>query len=927
MSLFDKILRIGEGKILRQLEAIAKAVNAIEDDFVKMSDEELQAQTADFKRRFEAGESLDDLMPEAFATVREAAKRVLGQRHYDVQIMGGAALHLGNIAEMKTGEGKTLVATLPSYLNAISGKGVHVVTVNDYLAKYHAEWMGRVHHFLGLTTGVILPDMTPEERREAYNCDVTYATNNELGFDYLRDNMAGSLDELVQREHNFAVVDEVDSILIDEARTPLIISGPTQDEVEWYAEFAKVARTLSKDTDYEVDEKKRTISILEPGITKVEDHLGIDNLYESANTALISFLNNSIKAKELFRNDKEYVVMDGEVLIVDEHTGRILSGRRYNDGLHQAIEAKEGVTVQEEYQTLATITLQNYFRLYSKLSGMTGTAMTEASEFDKIYKLGVVPIPTNKPMIRKDQPDLVYRTQEAKFAAVVDDIAERNRLGQPVLVGTTSVEKSELLSGLLKKRNVPHTVLNAKAHANEAKVVALAGHKGAVTVATNMAGRGTDIMLGGSTEFLADQELRKQGLDPVEHAEEYEAAWQATLDRISEQVAAEHEEVKELGGLYVLGTERHESRRIDNQLRGRSGRQGDPGESRFYLSLGDDLMRLFKSDWVERVLLALKVPDDVPIENKQVTKSIQSAQTQVEALNFESRKNVLKYDDVMSRQREVIYGERRNVLEGADLREHIREMVNDAVSSNVLAATEGYPEEWDLEALWTALKVLYPVSLSHSELEQEAGGRDGLHRQDLVDALVDDAQQAYERREDEVGVEVIRELERQVMLSVLDRKWREHLYEMDYLREGIGLRAYSQRDPLVEYQKEGFDMFNAMKEGIREDTVGFLFNLQVQVEQSEYDEDDLAGAVQVQEHPIVHAKGLGQPTTPTNLTYSAPSEDGEAEVTGSVTTVTNADDPFANVGRNQKCPCGSGKKFKQCHGAAGPTGLTTRAGG
>jgi preprotein translocase subunit SecA len=927
VSLFDKILRIGEGKILRQLEAIAKAVNAIEDDFVKMSDEELQAQTADFKRRFEAGESLDDLMPEAFATVREAAKRVLGQRHYDVQIMGGAALHLGNIAEMKTGEGKTLVATLPSYLNAISGKGVHVVTVNDYLAKYHAEWMGRVHHFLGLTTGVILPDMTPEERREAYNCDVTYATNNELGFDYLRDNMAGSLDELVQREHNFAVVDEVDSILIDEARTPLIISGPTQDEVEWYAEFAKVARTLSKDTDYEVDEKKRTISILEPGITKVEDHLGIDNLYESANTALISFLNNSIKAKELFRNDKEYVVMDGEVLIVDEHTGRILSGRRYNDGLHQAIEAKEGVTVQEEYQTLATITLQNYFRLYSKLSGMTGTAMTEASEFDKIYKLGVVPIPTNKPMIRKDQPDLVYRTQEAKFAAVVDDIAERNRLGQPVLVGTTSVEKSELLSGLLKKRNVPHTVLNAKAHANEAKVVALAGHKGAVTVATNMAGRGTDIMLGGSTEFLADQELRKQGLDPVEHAEEYEAAWQATLDRISEQVAAEHEEVKELGGLYVLGTERHESRRIDNQLRGRSGRQGDPGESRFYLSLGDDLMRLFKSDWVERVLLALKVPDDVPIENKQVTKSIQSAQTQVEALNFESRKNVLKYDDVMSRQREVIYGERRNVLEGADLREHIREMVNDAVSSNVLAATEGYPEEWDLEALWTALKVLYPVSLSHSELEQEAGGRDGLHRQDLVDALVDDAQQAYERREDEVGVEVIRELERQVMLSVLDRKWREHLYEMDYLREGIGLRAYSQRDPLVEYQKEGFDMFNAMKEGIREDTVGFLFNLQVQVEQSEYDEDDLAGAVQVQEHPIVHAKGLGQPTTPTNLTYSAPSEDGEAEVTGSVTTVTNADDPFANVGRNQKCPCGSGKKFKQCHGAAGPTGLTTRAGG
>ena len=560
-------------------------------------------------------------MAEAFATVREAAKRVLGQRHFDVQIMGGAALHLGNIAEMKTGEGKTLVSTLPAYLNALTGKGVHVVTVNDYLAKYHAEWMGRVHQFLGLSVGVIPPDMRPDERRVAYAADITYATNNELGFDYLRDNMATSLEDCVQRKPYFAIVDEVDSILIDEARTPLIISGPTQDEVAWYAEFAKVARQLVKDTDYEIDEKKRTISILEPGITKVEDYLGIENLYESANTPLISFLNNSIKAKELFRNDKEYVVLDDEVLIVDEHTGRILSGRRYNDGLHQAIEAKEGVTVREEYQTLATITLQNYFRLYEKLSGMTGTAMTEASEFDKIYKLGVVPIPTNKPMARIDQKDLVYRTEEAKFDAVVEDIAERHEKGQPVLVGTTSVEKSELLSGLLKKRGVPHSVLNAKQHADEAKVVALAGHKGAVTVATNMAGRGTDIMLGGSTEFLADQELRKQGLDPVENAEEYNAAWPATLERITEQVKAEHDEVKEAGGLYVLGTERHESRRIDNQLRGRSGRQGDPGESRFYLSLGDDLMRLFKSDWVERVLLALNVPDDQPIENKSVTKS------------------------------------------------------------------------------------------------------------------------------------------------------------------------------------------------------------------------------------------------------------------------------------------------------------------
>jgi preprotein translocase subunit SecA len=957
-AIFDKILRIGEGKILRQLETIAKAVNSIEDDFVAMSDDDLRAMTDEFRKRLEDGESLDDLMPEAFATVREAAKRVLGQRHFDVQVMGGAALHLGNIAEMKTGEGKTLVSTLPSYLNALTGKGVHVVTVNDYLAKYHAEWMGRVHHFLGLTVGVILPDMTPAERRVAYACDITYGTNNELGFDYLRDNMANALEDCVQRGHNFAIVDEVDSILIDEARTPLIISGPTQDEVKWYAEFAKVAARLTRDTDYEVDEKKRTISILEPGITKVEDHLGIENLYESANTPLISFLNNSIKAKELFHNDKEYVVLEGEVLIVDEHTGRILSGRRYNDGLHQAIEAKEDVTVREEYQTLATITLQNYFRLYEKLSGMTGTAMTEASEFDKIYKLGVVPIPTNKPMQRADQPDLVYRTEDAKFNAVVEDLVERHRTGQPVLVGTTSVEKSELLSGLLKQRNVPHTVLNAKQHENEAKVVAMAGHKGAVTVATNMAGRGTDIMLGGSVEFLADQELRKQGLDPVENADEYEAAWAATVERITAQVAAEHEEVKAVGGLYVLGTERHESRRIDNQLRGRSGRQGDPGESRFYLSLEDDLLRLFNAAFVERVLLALRVPDDVPIENKSVTRSIQSAQGQVEGQNFESRKNVLKYDDVMSRQREVIYGERREVLEGADLHEQIRTMIDEAVATYVTAATEGFPEEWDLEALWAALGTLYPISLRHQDLEAQAGGRDGMDRDELLEILQADAQAAYDAREAEVGEEVMRELERRVLLSVLDRKWREHLYEMDYLREGIGLRAYSQRDPLVEYQREGFDMFAAMKEGIREETVGFLFNLEVQLDQ-EAELDQLGGEIEIppgmeiepghegHSHPprfrpigtaaveaaqadahALHfkAKGLDAPKIPQNLTYAGPTEQGEVELRGQ--TVTNADDPFADVGRNDKCPCGSGKKYKMCHGrAGGPTGQTTRAGG
>jgi len=910
-AILDKILRIGEGKILRQLEGVAKAVNAIEDDFVAMSDAELQGMTEELRKRHADGESLDDLMPEAFATVREAAKRVLGMRPFDVQIMGGAALHLGNIAEMKTGEGKTLVAVAPAYLNAIGGKGVHVVTVNDYLAKYQSEQMGRVHNWLGLTVGVILPDMRPEQRREAYNCDITYATNNELGFDYLRDNMASSLEECVQRGHNFAIVDEVDSILIDEARTPLIISGPTQDEVKWYGEFAKIVARLTKDVDYEVDEKKRTISVLEPGITKVEDHLGIENLYEAANTPLISFLNNGIKAKELFRRDKEYVVMNGEVLIVDEHTGRILSGRRYNDGLHQAIEAKENVTVREEYQTLATVTLQNFFRLYDKLSGMTGTAMTEASEFDKIYQLGVVPIPTNRPMVRVDQPDLVYRTEEAKYEAVAEDIAEKHRTGQPILVGTVSVEKSDYLSALLKKKGVAHSVLNAKMHADEAKIVAMAGHKGAVTVATNMAGRGTDIMLGGNVEFLADAELRKQGLEPTgETAEAYDEAWPATLEKVKAQVKAEHDEVKELGGLYVLGTERHESRRIDNQLRGRSGRQGDPGESRFYLSLQDELMRLFKSDWVDRVLQVLRIPDDVPIENKRVTNAIANAQGQVEAQNFESRKNVLKYDDVMDRQRKVIYAERRQILEGADLEAQIRTFIDDVVTGYVTGATQ--EEDWEMEQLATALRQIFPVSLDLEGMAAAVDGAVNLDRDELIEALKADAHKAYDAREAELGEEVMRELERRVILSVLDRKWREHLYEMDYLREGIYLRAYSQRDPLVEYQREGFDMFAAVMDGIKEETVGYLFNVQVTVEEDEdadFDEDDedvlvidptLRSPVG---QPHIHAKGLDAPTSPANLTYSAPDESGEAEV--------RRDGPKASEGWKSKGGKGGAKKSRK----------------
>nr|WP_200940168.1 preprotein translocase subunit SecA [Aeromicrobium sp. Root495] len=864
----DKILRMGEGKILRQLEAIAKQVNAIEDEFVAMSEDELRGMTKEFQDRLAAGESLDDIMPEAFATVREAAKRVLGQRHFDVQLMGGAALHLGNIAEMKTGEGKTLVATAPSYLNALAGKGVHVVTVNDYLAKYHAEWMGRVYTYLGLSVGMILPSMTPAERRDSYACDITYGTNNEFGFDYLRDNMADNIEDCVQRGHFFAIVDEVDSILIDEARTPLIISGPTEDEVKWYGEFSTIVGSMTIDEHYEVDEKKRTIAVTEQGIEVVEDRLGIDNLYDAVNTPLISFLNNAIKAKELFKNDKDYVVMDGQVLIVDEHTGRILDGRRYNEGLHQAIEAKEGVEVREEYQTLATITLQNYFRLYDKLGGMTGTAMTEASEFDKIYKLGVTPIPTNRVVARIDQPDLVYRTEAAKFDAVVEDIAERHASGQPVLVGTTSVEKSERLSKLLKKRRIVHEVLNAKQHDREAAIVAMAGHKGAVTVATNMAGRGTDIMLGGSVEFLADAELRKQGLDPLEQADEYSAAWPAMLEKIEAQVKAEHDEVSALGGLAVIGTERHESRRIDNQLRGRSGRQGDPGETRFYLSLEDDLMRLFKADWVNWVLQSMKIPDDVPIENKRVTGAIASAQSQVEAQNFDTRKNILKYDDVMSRQREVIYTERRRVLEGENLAEWVRSMIEEVAGAYVTGATDGFPEEWDLEQLWTALGTLYPVGVTIAEVEEEAGGRDGLHRDGLQATIVEDALRAYDAREAELGPEVTRELERRVVLTVLDRKWREHLYEMDYLREGIGLRAYSQRDPLVEYQREGFELFNAMMEGIAEESVGFLFNVDVQVETADEGEAE------------VSAKGLEPRQAPANLSYSAPSEDGDVEVRG-----------------------------------------------
>ena len=901
--------------MVKRLKKVADYVNTLADDVEKLSDAELQAKTDEFKKRVADGVELDDILPEAFAVAREAAWRVLNQRPFDVQVMGGAALHYGNVAEMKTGEGKTLTCVLPAYLNALAGKGVHVVTVNDYLAKRDSEWMGRVHRFLGLEVGVILGQMTPDQRRVAYAADITYGTNNEFGFDYLRDNMAHSVEDMVQRGHNFAVVDEVDSILIDEARTPLIISGPADGASNWYVEFARLAPLMEKDVHYEVDIKKRTVGVHEAGVEFVEDQLGIDNLYEAANSPLVSYLNNSLKAKELFERDKAYIVRDGEVLIVDEFTGRVLLGRRYNEGMHQAIEAKEHVEIKAENQTLATITLQNYFRLYDKLAGMTGTAQTEAAELHEIYKLGVVSIPTNREMIRKDQSDLIYKTEEAKYIAVVDDVTECYEKGQPVLIGTTSVERSEYLSKQFTKRRIPHNVLNAKYHEQEANIIAEAGRRGAVTVATNMAGRGTDIVLGGNADFIADVRLRERGLDPVETPVEYEAAWDEVLPQVKAEVEAEAEEVRELGGLYVLGTERHESRRIDNQLRGRSGRQGDPGQSRFYLSLGDELMRRFNGATLESLLTRLNLPDDVPIEAKMVTRAIKSAQTQVEQQNFDVRKNVLKYDEVMNQQRKVIYKERRLILEGENVAEQAHKMLTDVITGYVDGATaEGYAEDWDLEALWSALKLLYPVGIDHHDLvDSDAVGELGeLTRDELLDALIKDAERAYAEREAQLaeigGEDAMRQLERSVLLSTIDRKWREHLYEMDYLKEGIGLRAMAQRDPLIEYQREGYDMFMGMLDALKEDAVGLLFNAQVQAAapavapiaapanlakfaaeaaakaQQAGGGTVVADAVEDEVEPAAPAapaalrvKGIDDDNAPP-LTYTGPSEDGSAQV-------------------------------------------------
>ena len=833
----SKLLRAGEGRTVKRLAKIADEVMALDEEYSALTDEELRAKTAEFKGQLEGGASLDDILLDAFATAREASWRVLGQKHYKVQIMGGAALHFGNVAEMKTGEGKTLTSVLPAYLNGLSGKGVHIVTVNDYLAKRDAEMMGRVHHFLGLEVGVILSEMRPAERKKAYDADITYGTNNELGFDYLRDNMTRSVNDIVQRGHNYAIVDEVDSILIDEARTPLIISGPVDGSSQFYNVFAQLAPRMREGIHYEVDQRKRTVGISEEGVEFVEDQLGIDNLYAPEHSQLVSYLNNAIKAKELFERDKDYIIRQGEVMIVDGFTGRVLPGRRYNEGMHQAIEAKEHVEIKNENQTLATVTLQNYFRLYDKLSGMTGTAETEAAELHQIYKMDVVQIPPNRPNQRTDRDDLIYKTQEAKFAAVADDIAEHVAKGQPVLVGTTSVERSEYLSQLLTRKGVEHNVLNAKHHEEEGRIIAEAGLPGKVTVSTNMAGRGTDIVLGGNPEVLLDAKLQAQGLDPFEDEERYQEAWNEQLPIAKERSQQLGDEVREAGGLYVIGTERHESRRIDNQLRGRSGRQGDPGESRFYLSMRDELMVRFVGQSMENMMNRLNVPDDVPIEAKMVSNAIKGAQSQVENQNFEMRKNVLKYDEVLNEQRKVVYRERQEILGSRDIAGQVRRMIESTIGAYVDGATaEGYVEDWDLDELWNALDSLYGPQVSAQELidGDEYGSPGELTSGQLRQALIDDANAQYDSLEERItsigGEDQMRNLERMVILPIIDTKWREHLYEMDYLKEGIGLRAMAQRDPLVEYQKEGGDMFNAMNEAVQEETVRQLFAMRKQFE-------------------------------------------------------------------------------------------------
>ncbi len=906
MSLIKRVLRSGEGRKLRDLQALVPDINALETEMQSLDDDALKARTGEFRARLDRGEQPDDLLLEAFAVVREASVRVLGQRHYDVQLVGGAALHWGAVAEMRTGEGKTLTSTLPVYLTGLTNKGVHVVTVNDYLAARDAEWMGQLYRWLGLTVGLIVPgDHRSEHKRRQYGCDVTYGTNNEFGFDYLRDNMAMSRAEQVQRGHHYCIVDEIDSILIDEARTPLIISGQVSDAARLYTRFAGVARSLERDLHYEVDEEKRTVAPLEDGVRAVEKALGIENLYDMVAQNLVHQLQAALRAKELYRRDRDYIVEHNRVKIVDEFTGRVLEGRRWSDGLHQAVEAKEGVAIKEENQTLATITLQNYYRMYERLAGMTGTAQTEASEFASTYNLHVVTVPTNRPTIREDRGDLIYKTEDAKFEACVSDIIERYESGQPVLVGTVSVEKSEKLSSLLDKRGVSHSVLNAKQHHREAEIVTQAGRLGAVTVATNMAGRGVDILLGGNPEGLALRDLKSEGLDPESPEGERRLA-ELTAKR-SAATGAEREEVVDLGGLYVLGTERHESRRIDNQLRGRSGRQGDPGESRFYLSLQDELMTRFATgamNWVmDRAL-----PEDVPIEAGMVTKAIERAQNTVEQRNAETRKNVLKYDEVMNEQRKVVYRRRCQILDDADLRSEALEHLQAAVDAAVEAhCSSEHCEDWDVEALATQLAGLWPGGVPSRQLEAITS------RSELSEAINSAAADHYRDREALLGPDVMRQVERQVMLRLIDQRWRSHLHEMDLLREGIHLRAMGQKDPATEWQREGFDMFGQMMDSIALDFVRYVMH--VQLAQSAPGEEprlaaagkDSAAAPSLVGAGVQAVSGSARPTLPTG-----PARQPRVNRPASRTPVVKS--AAEKVGRNEPCICGSGRKYKMCCG-------------
>ncbi|CAN5761935.1 preprotein translocase subunit SecA [soil metagenome] len=902
MSVLDKVLRAGEGRKYKKVTAIAARVNDFEPEIKQLTDSELQAKTAEFRARLEDEETLDEMLPEAFACVREAAWRAIGQRHFDVQVVGGTVLHQGAIAEMKTGEGKTLASTMPIYLNALPTKGVHVVTANPYLAKRDAEWMGQVFRFLGLTVGLIQPQGSFQAKREAYAADITYGTSSEFGFDFLRDNLALSLPETVQRGHHFSIVDEVDSILIDEARTPLIISGQADESAKWYKTFATIVPKLKADEHYEVDEAKRTVAINEEGIARVETLLGVENLYDQVQTHLVHYLDSALRAKELYKRDRDYIVQDRKVVIVDQFTGRTMPSRRWSDGLHQAVEAKERLVVQEESVTEATVTIQKYFQMYEKLSGMTGTALTQAAEFASVYGLDVYEIPTNRVMSRLDQPDLVYKSEDAKWKALTEDLVERNADGQPCLVGTVDVAKSEKLAGYLDRRGVKHEVLNAKNHEREAFIVAQAGRISAVVVATNMAGRGVDILLGGNAEYLARQEMSARGWDNDEYLLElmdeedkqlYQAEYAPILEQKKIECAAEHDKVVELGGLYVLGTERHESRRIDNQLRGRSGRQGDPGESRFYLSLEDDLMRFFATGMINSVMEKMSVPDDQPIEAKMVSKAIERAQSQVESQNFEIRKNLLKYDEVLSKQREEVYRARRSLLEGEDLSERAKQMLADVIEDTVATFInpDAQPEDWDWDGLDPAIAQLYPSKLPGTFDEETATF------ETMVEAFLEEALAHYTAREEEVGAERFRELERLVLLSILNARWREHLYEMDQLREGIGLRAYGQRDPLTEYQREGFDMFGAMMDSLKEEFIRYMFHVQVVEEPKP------------QPQPVVATRAVTAGSAGAMQSARA-----EAGLAGTSEGIAGEPARTQKVPRNAPCPCGSGKKYKLCHG-------------